>query len=139
MVKICQTGPLKLNFETRPKKHFPVFAKNFRRPWIKLKVFFANFQIIGPLGCQGWVVIPQIVKKVKITAPYCIPNLSVTECLYVCFTDLLKTGWEKLGWCHRTQWTTSSSRSLRPLFPGLKTLPSLGLIFRDGVPYWHGP
>jgi hypothetical protein len=38
MVKIYQTGLLKLNFETRPKK-------------------------------QGWVVIPQNVKKVKITAP----------------------------------------------------------------------
>jgi hypothetical protein len=24
---------------------------------------FANFQILGPLGCQGWVVIPQNVKK----------------------------------------------------------------------------
>jgi hypothetical protein len=33
--------------------------------------FFANFQILGPLGCQGWVVIPQNVKKAKITAPYC--------------------------------------------------------------------
>jgi hypothetical protein len=33
--------------------------------------FFANFQTLGPLGCQGWVVIPQNVKKVKITAPYC--------------------------------------------------------------------
>jgi hypothetical protein len=30
---------------------------------MKLKIFFANFQIHGPLGCQGWVVIPQIVKK----------------------------------------------------------------------------
>ncbi len=39
---------------------------------MKLKIFFfANFQILGPLGCQGWVVIPQNVKKVKITAPYC--------------------------------------------------------------------
>jgi hypothetical protein len=28
----------------------------------------ANFQILG-LGCQGWVVIPQNVKKAKITAP----------------------------------------------------------------------
>jgi hypothetical protein len=37
---------------------------------MKLKIFFANFQILGPLGCQGWVVIPQNVKKVKITAPY---------------------------------------------------------------------
>jgi hypothetical protein len=35
------------------------------------EIFFANFQILGPLGCQGWVVIPQNVKKVKITAPYC--------------------------------------------------------------------
>jgi hypothetical protein len=25
--------------------------------------FFGNFQILGPLGCQGWVVIPQNVKK----------------------------------------------------------------------------
>ena len=29
------------------------------------KFFFANFQILGPLGCQGWVVIPQNVKKSK--------------------------------------------------------------------------
>jgi hypothetical protein len=34
-----------------------------------LKFIFANFQILGPLGCQEWVVIPQNVKKVKITAP----------------------------------------------------------------------
>jgi hypothetical protein len=30
---------------------------------MKLKNVFANFQILGPLGCQGWVVIPQNVKK----------------------------------------------------------------------------
>ncbi len=36
--------------------------------------FFANFQILGPLGCQRWVVIPQNVKKVKITAPYSVVN-----------------------------------------------------------------
>jgi hypothetical protein len=42
MVKICQTGLLKLNFETIPKTHFPVFAKNFRRPWMKLKNFFGS-------------------------------------------------------------------------------------------------
>jgi hypothetical protein len=64
MVKICGTGLLKINFEITPKKtHFPVFDKNFRRPWMKLKIFFANFQTLGPLGCQGWVVIPQNVKK----------------------------------------------------------------------------
>ncbi len=60
---------LKLNFETRQKNAFSVFAKNFHRPWMKLKFFFANFHILGPLGCLGWVVIPQNVKKVKITAP----------------------------------------------------------------------
>jgi hypothetical protein len=30
---------------------------------MKLKIFFANFQTLGPLGCQGWVVISQNVKK----------------------------------------------------------------------------
>jgi hypothetical protein len=40
------------------------------------KFFFANFQILGPLGCQGWVVIPQNEIKVKITAPYCAPGIS---------------------------------------------------------------
>jgi hypothetical protein len=64
MVKICKTGLLKLNFEIMPKKtHFPVLAKNFRRPWMKFNIFFDTFQILGPLGCQGWVVIPQNVKK----------------------------------------------------------------------------
>jgi hypothetical protein len=33
------------------------------------KIFFANFQILVPLGCKGCVVIPQNVKKAKITAP----------------------------------------------------------------------
>ncbi len=71
--KDCQTGLLKLNFETRPKKHIfrflPKISAGHGWSW---KFFFANFQILGPLGCQGWVVIPQNVKKVKITAPYCI-------------------------------------------------------------------
>jgi hypothetical protein len=44
MVKICQTGLLKLNFETN-------FFCQFPNPWA--------------LGCQGWVVIPQNVKKSK--------------------------------------------------------------------------
>ncbi len=33
-------------------------------------IYFANFQILGPLGCQGRVVIPQNVKKAKITTPF---------------------------------------------------------------------
>ncbi len=64
MVKICQTGLLKLNFETRPKKRIfrflPKISASHGWSW---KFFFANFQILGALGCQGWVVIPQNVKK----------------------------------------------------------------------------
>jgi hypothetical protein len=52
MVKICQTGLLKLNFETRPT-HFPVFAKNFRRPWMKLKIFFCKFPNPWALRVSG--------------------------------------------------------------------------------------
>ena len=33
----------------------------------EVEFFFASFQIFGPLGCQGWVVIPQNVKKSLIT------------------------------------------------------------------------
>ncbi len=62
--KICQTGLLKLNFETSPKKRIfrflPKISAGHGWSW---KFFFANFQILGPLGCQGWVVIPQNVKK----------------------------------------------------------------------------
>jgi hypothetical protein len=54
MVKICETGLLKLNFETRPKKrHFPVFAKNFRRPWMKLKKFFCQIPNPWALRVSG--------------------------------------------------------------------------------------
>ena len=35
--------------------------------------FFRQFPNPWALGCQGWVVIPQNVKKVKITAPYSTP------------------------------------------------------------------
>ncbi len=70
MVKICHTGLQKLTLKSYQKNAFSgIFAKNFRRPCMKLKFFFANFQIRGPLGCQGWVVIPQNVKKNQITTP----------------------------------------------------------------------
>jgi hypothetical protein len=71
MVKICQTRLLKLNFEIIQKKRIfrflPKISAGHAWSW---NIFFANFQILKPLGCQGWVVIPQNVKKVKITAPY---------------------------------------------------------------------
>ncbi len=73
MVKICQKGLLKINFEIIPKKRIfrflPKISAGHGWSW---KFFFASFQILGPLGCQGWAVIPQNVKKVKITTPYCI-------------------------------------------------------------------
>jgi hypothetical protein len=44
--------------------HFPVLAKKFRQPWMKVKYFAAT------LGCQEWVVMPKnLKKKSKITAP----------------------------------------------------------------------
>ncbi len=64
MVKICRTGLLKLNFEIVPKKRIfrflPKISAGHGWSW---KFFFANFQTLGPLGCQGWVVLPQNVKK----------------------------------------------------------------------------
>jgi hypothetical protein len=62
--KTAHTGKIK-----QTKNHFPVFAKKFRKPWIKLKNVFANFQILGPIGCQGWAVMPKNGGKAKITAP----------------------------------------------------------------------
>ena len=54
MVKICQTGLLKLNFETIPKKHiFRFFAKNFRGPWMKLNNFFCQFPNPWALRVSG--------------------------------------------------------------------------------------
>ncbi len=84
--KDLSNGAPKIKLWNHTKKtHFPVFAKNFRRPHIKLKFFFfANFQILGPLGCQGWVVIPQNVKKVKITAPYSAASLFPNKIIMFC-------------------------------------------------------
>ena len=72
MVKICQTGLLILNFEIIPKNAFCGFCQKFPQAMDEVEIFFANFQILGSLRCQGWVVKPQNVKKVKITAPYWI-------------------------------------------------------------------
>jgi hypothetical protein len=52
-----------------PKNAFSGFCQKFPQAMDEAEnFFFDNFQILGPLGCQGWVVIPQNVKKVKITA-----------------------------------------------------------------------
>jgi hypothetical protein len=43
--------------------------KKFSQAMDEVKFFFGNFQILGPLGCQGWVVLPQNVKKPKSLHP----------------------------------------------------------------------
>jgi hypothetical protein len=63
MGKICQTGLLKLNFEIIPEKRIFRFLPKIRKSWMKLKIYLDNFQILGSLGCQGWVVILKNVKK----------------------------------------------------------------------------
>jgi hypothetical protein len=68
-VTICKTGILKLNFEIIPKIRVSGFCQKILQAMDKVYSFFANFNILGPLGCQGWVVKPQNVKKAKITAP----------------------------------------------------------------------
>ena len=80
MVKICQTGLLKLNFETRPKKRiFRVLPKISAGHGWSWNFFFANFQTLGPLGCQGWVVIPQ---NVKTSQNHCTLMYSIYTALH---------------------------------------------------------
>ncbi len=65
----------KLNFEIIPKERiFRFLPKIFTSyGWTEhgwsWKLFFANFHILGPLGCLGWVVIHQNVKKLKSLHP----------------------------------------------------------------------
>ncbi len=63
--KDLSNGALKIELWNYTKKtHFPVFCQKFPQAMDEVEqLFFANFQILGPLGCQGWVVIPQNVKK----------------------------------------------------------------------------
>jgi hypothetical protein len=120
MVKICQTGLLKLNFETRPKKHIfrflPKISAGHGWSW---KFFFANFQILGPVGCQGWMVIPQNVKKVKITAPYCtsykfLPLLRFSDaCKLLCFPIFINVKLVDHNWSFKKKICSLSLLSFR--------------------------
>jgi hypothetical protein len=69
MVKIRQTGFQKLNFEIIQKNPLSGFCQKFSQAMDEVEIFFCQFQILGPLGCQGWVVIPKNLKKAHITAP----------------------------------------------------------------------
>ncbi len=81
--KDLSNGAPKIKIWNYTQKRFFRFLPNIFAShgwsWI---FFFANYQILGPLGCQGWVVLPQILKKSKITAPYCpFWLLPATACL----------------------------------------------------------
>jgi hypothetical protein len=52
IVKIRQMGFLKLSLEILPKYAFSGFYQNFPQAMDEVEIFFANFQILGPLGCQ---------------------------------------------------------------------------------------
>ncbi len=71
------------------KTHFPVFAKNVSQAMDEVEIFFANFQILGPLGCQGWVAIPQNVKKPKSLHPS-VEGIFSIPCLII---QRLHFGW----------------------------------------------
>jgi hypothetical protein len=49
MVKICQTGLLKFNFEIIPKNAFSGFCQKNLQAMDEVEIFFANFQVLGPL------------------------------------------------------------------------------------------
>jgi hypothetical protein len=51
--------------KSNQKHAFSGFCQKLPQAMDEVEHFFANFQILG----QGWVVIPQNVKKVKNTAP----------------------------------------------------------------------
>jgi hypothetical protein len=52
-----------------PKNAFSSFCQKFPQAMDEVENFFCQFPNPWALGCQGWVVIPQNVKKVQITAP----------------------------------------------------------------------
>ncbi len=49
-------------------RFLPKFSTGHGWSW---KYFFANFQILGPLGCQGWVVITKWNENVKKSQNHC--------------------------------------------------------------------
>ncbi len=53
MVKIYQTGLLKLNFETGPKNPFPGFCQKFRQAMDKVGNFFCQFPNPWALRVSG--------------------------------------------------------------------------------------
>ncbi len=90
-----------LNFSIYIKEHFLRFLpKKLRKPWMKLIICFANFQILGPLGCQGWAVMSQNVKRPKSLHPtlQCLSNLFQHKVSYTQWGNMEAglAGWRKM-------------------------------------------
>jgi hypothetical protein len=47
MVKICQTGLLKLNFEIIPKNAFSGFCQKISQAMDEVEICFANFHVLA--------------------------------------------------------------------------------------------
>ncbi len=76
MVKICQLGLIKINFETRPKKRIFRVCQKFPQAMDEVEnLFLPISKFLGPKGVRdGWLYL-KMWKKVKITAPYCRASL----------------------------------------------------------------
>jgi hypothetical protein len=53
MVKMCQTGLLQLNFETRPKNAFSGFCQKFQEAMDEVENFFCQFPNPWALRVSG--------------------------------------------------------------------------------------
>jgi hypothetical protein len=111
MVKICQTGLLKLYFETLKKTHFPVFAKNFHRPWLKLKIFFCQFPNPWALRVSGMGGYTSKCEK------------SQNHCTLLHTAQSLKSAWD----------TTFTSQFCHEIFIQMKQVIKYGKKIKE----WH--
>ncbi len=71
MVKISQTGDLKLKFENIPKKTFSGLCQKCSQNMYEVDFFFANFQILRALRVSGMGCYISKCEKTKIIAPLC--------------------------------------------------------------------
>jgi hypothetical protein len=118
--KDLSNGAPEIKLWIRTKKtHFPVFAKNFRRPWMKLKIFFCQFPNPWTLRVSGMgVYTSKCEKKSKSLHPtaqsvsFCIPvSTSARAVLY--------------SWFHFSQ---SCPAFLIPLQSELSCIPDSTLV-----------
>ncbi len=69
MVKICQTGPLKLKCVILPKNAFSGFCQKFSQAMDEVENFFCQFSNPWALRVSGMYGHPQNVKKPKSLHP----------------------------------------------------------------------